>query len=93
MILSSTLKLLFLGQFITVTCILCGRSMRKTSYRRHVIDRHMPAKNETCKYCNKVFKGKNSLRTHIAGKHRELEAQERKNKSQDFISLSGTADL
>ncbi|XP_026461479.1 protein tramtrack, beta isoform-like isoform X3 [Ctenocephalides felis] len=76
-----------------VTCLLCGRSMRKTSYRRHMIDRHMPAKNVTCKYCDKVFKGKNSLRTHIAGKHRELEARERKSRAQDMVANLKVPDL
>lgn len=74
---SSLMKCLFWikwnrSRFIlfTVTCITCGKTMRSSSLRRHMMDVHLPNQKRQCPICQKLFKTANSLQTHLIVIHR-----------------------
>lgn len=51
-------------------CHICGKVLRRTSLRRHIIDRHFPSQQAPCQLCGKVFKTANSLSTHMNAFHK-----------------------
>jgi hypothetical protein len=53
-------------------CHICGKVLRRTSLRRHIIDRHFPSKQAPCQLCGKVFKTANSLSTHMNAFHKHF---------------------
>jgi hypothetical protein len=53
-------------------CHICGKVLRRTSLRRHIVDRHFPSRQAPCQLCGKVFKTANSLSTHMNAFHKHF---------------------
>lgn len=53
-------------------CHICGKVLRRTSLRRHIVDRHFPSQQAPCQLCGKVFKTANSLSTHMNAFHKHF---------------------
>ncbi|XP_021914814.1 broad-complex core protein-like isoform X6 [Zootermopsis nevadensis] len=53
-------------------CHICGKVLRRTSLRRHIVDRHYPSQQALCQLCGKVFKTANSLYTHMNVFHKHF---------------------
>ncbi|XP_063228009.1 protein abrupt-like isoform X28 [Bacillus rossius redtenbacheri] len=53
-------------------CKECGKEMRQSSLRRHMMDCHWPNAGEVCPYCGKTLRTRNSLHSHVSVYHREL---------------------
>jgi len=57
-----------------VLCNLCGKVMLQSSVRRHFMDRHCfigSGLGYHCPSCQKIYKSKNSMVTHISTNHRD----------------------
>ena len=63
------------------TCPYCGQQLSWHALSRHIRDMHKNKSNfVTCKFCNKMFRNKNSLGCHMWRFHKEAkEAKEVKN--------------
>ena len=59
-----------------VACYICGKVLRRTSLRRHVVDRHLPGQQTPCQLCGKIFKTANSLSTHMNAFHKGFKTKE-----------------
>ena len=62
-------------------CTFCGKTMRRSSLKRHIEDRHLPSRAACCQYCSKVFRSNNSLQNHLSIYHRNAEKIRKQNKS------------
>ncbi|KAJ8866626.1 hypothetical protein PR048_032486 [Dryococelus australis] len=58
-------------------CGLCGKTMRRTSLRTHMQDKHQPSADIQCCFCDKVFRTYNSLHKHQSVYHREQRLKQR----------------
>ncbi|XP_044754414.1 protein tramtrack, beta isoform-like isoform X3 [Coccinella septempunctata] len=61
-------------------CNVCGKTMRKSSLRRHIFDVHYPTQHLPCDLCHKRFKTANSLTTHLITIHRQFKSDREKYK-------------
>ncbi|PSN54210.1 hypothetical protein C0J52_03567 [Blattella germanica] len=61
-----------------VACHICGKVLRRTSLRRHIMDRHFPSQQTPCHLCGKIFKTANSLSTHMNAFHKSFKAKDAK---------------
>ncbi|KDR12902.1 hypothetical protein L798_13128 [Zootermopsis nevadensis] len=67
-------------------CNYCGKVMRRSSLRKHTIDRHMPSQAPIqCLYCPKVFRTANSLQNHHSIYHRNLGKKARQAASEPSV--------
>nr|CAD7193851.1 unnamed protein product [Timema douglasi] len=72
-------------QSLYVACMVCGKTMRKTSLRTHMQDKHLQTEPVLCKFCPKIFKTPNSLQNHLSIYHRdEKGVKEKKSSDSNF---------
>ncbi|KAJ8922369.1 hypothetical protein NQ315_004312 [Exocentrus adspersus] len=71
---SSTITSADLNSSDQAQCETCGKSMRRSSIRRHMFDVHLPAQQLPCDLCHKLFKTANSLSTHLITIHKKFKS-------------------